>query len=78
LGVKHVTEVVIFRDNFPQNVEPTLQLLFKIKDVPDPAPDAESGQALRIRGSVLDDELRNKVRIHKIFQDTRAVIVGSA
>lgn len=82
LDIKHVTEVVIFRDDFAQDWSPYVQLLFRIKDVPNPAPDpalgAESGQALRLRSSVLDDGLKNKIHIHKIFPDTRALVIGSA
>ncbi|KAH6875074.1 hypothetical protein BKA58DRAFT_334135 [Alternaria rosae] len=82
LGIKHVTEVVIFRDDFAQDWSPYVQLLFRIKDVPNPAPDpalgAESGQALRLRSSVLDDGLKNRIHIHKIFPDTRALVIGGA
>jgi len=80
LGTKHVTEVVIFRDNFDY-LTPYVQLLFRIKDVPSPAPDpapgAELGQALRLRSAVLGDGLKNKIYTHKIFQDTRALIVSA-
>ena len=80
LGIKHVTEIVIFRDNY-QGLTPYVQLLFKIKDVPSPAPDpapgAESDQALRLRSSVSDDSLKNKIYTHKIFQDTRALVVSA-
>ena len=80
LGIKHVTEIVIFRDNW-EGSTPYVQLLFRIKDVPDPAPDlapdAESGQALRLRSSLLGDGLKNKIYTHKIFQDTRALVVSA-
>ncbi|KAI4929772.1 hypothetical protein J4E86_011714 [Alternaria arbusti] len=80
LSIKHVTEIVIFRDNW-EGSTPYVQLLFRIKDVPDPAPDpapdAESGQALRLRSSLLGDGLKNKIYTHKIFQDTRALVVGA-
>ena len=80
LGTKHVTEIVIFRDNFPKGTMPSVQMLFKIKDVPEPAAavGAESARALRLRSSLLDDGLKNKVHLHKLFWDSRALVIGSA
>jgi hypothetical protein len=76
LGTKYVTEIVIFRDNYPQDVHPCIQILFRIKDVPDP--DVDLSQDLQIRSSVLEEGLENRIRVHKIFQGTNLLIIGSA
>jgi hypothetical protein len=68
LGHKHVTEVTVFRDNSPQDVIPSIQLLFTIKDVPSVS---DSG-ASRIRR----DGPKNIVRTHRFDALTGEVAGG--
>jgi hypothetical protein len=68
LGVKHVTEVTIFRDEFKELYDyPQVQLLYKIEDVPQPdqeMPDVDTRDG-RVRHVVTRDEGHNMLRVHE-------------
>jgi hypothetical protein len=72
LGVKHVTEVTIFRDKVKEQEHfdyPQIQLLYKIEDVPEPEEkmsDVEgSGGDVQVRRVVRRDEGHGMLRVHE-------------
>ncbi|KAF2125733.1 hypothetical protein P153DRAFT_298865, partial [Dothidotthia symphoricarpi CBS 119687] len=62
LGIKHITEVTIFRDNTPPDWMPDVNMLFKIEDVPEKTDTDDSHQALQTRG-----RRKNTIRVHRIW-----------
>ena len=70
LGVKHVTEVTIFRDNLPSEF-PEVQLLFKIADVVDPQDTLEPEEGVQVRSVVMEarNEMHNNTRVHVMSAD---------
>jgi hypothetical protein len=72
LGIKHVTEITIFRDDGPETVGVDVQMIFKIKDVPNPGDVGmvDTDSALHVRDqATLDLHSRNIIRVHRVFPD---------
>ncbi|KAF1832885.1 hypothetical protein BDW02DRAFT_553766 [Decorospora gaudefroyi] len=68
LGHKHVTDITIFKDNYPPNTIPSVQLLYRIQDVPKPEQNANN--ALQARSKVMHTGPKHIIRIHKLDADT--------
>ncbi|KAF2824629.1 hypothetical protein CC86DRAFT_419772 [Ophiobolus disseminans] len=77
LGIKHVTDITIFRDAYLAKTK--IQLLFTIKDVPNPhnEDDVKEGGP-KIRQHVdRNHEVKNVLRVHKFRVEGGKVVLQS-
>ncbi|KAL6703814.1 hypothetical protein ACN47E_009033 [Coniothyrium glycines] len=72
LGIKHVTEVIVFREAGPADeITPIVQMLFRIEDVPDLKNAEEGGSKDDLRARDVEGDFmgrsNNILRVHRFF-----------
>lgn len=62
LGVKSIESVTIFRDDYDEDKDPEVQLLFRIRNVPSPPDEVVAGRFVERM-----EETRNFLHEHVIY-----------